>query len=344
MADKILAKDQLDEFLGKLASGREVFAPQGVEGKVAWAPLADAADLLWDFSNSELSPKDFFFPQTECMMRFVNKADDEKGMIMQAEPELNQPRALLNMRPCDAKAFQVLDLIFVQDEMTNDFYWRDKREKSLLVGLACNDPCPTCFCTSMDCGPHGETGLDLLMVDLGDKLLLRPLSDKAGGLLDELPEAEPGDMEKAAELKKAAEATVDANQGVGMDNINAREVTELYDAELWQRVAESCLNCGTCTYCCPTCHCFDIQDEVQGTEGRRVRNWDNCMSWLFTVHGTGHNPRGTKTHRVRQRFMHKFKYIPQKRDGEIGCVGCGRCVQLCPVNIDVRSVVNDMNA
>jgi ferredoxin len=113
---------------------------------------------------------------------------------------------------------------------------------------------------------------------------------------------------------------------------------------MWDKVYESCLNCGTCTFVCPTCHCFDIQDEVKGTEGRRVRNWDYCMSWLFTVHGTGHNPRPSKKERVRQRFMHKFKYIPMKRDGEIGCVGCGRCVQLCPVNIDVREVVNQMNA
>ncbi len=344
MAEKILAKDQLDQFLGKLAEGREVFAPQDVEGKVAWAPLEAAADLLWDFSNSDMSPKDYFFPQTECMMRFVNKADDEMGMIMQAEPELNTPRALINMRPCDAKAFQVLDLIFMQDEMTDDFYWRDKREKSLLVGLACNDPCPTCFCTSVGCGPHHETGLDVLLVDLGDKLLVKAVSDKAAELLAELPEAEQADLDQAAELKKAAEDMVEANVGVATDQLEGREVMELYEAALWPRVAESCLNCGTCTYCCPTCHCFDIQDEVQGDEGRRVRNWDNCMSWLFTVHGTGHNPRGSKTHRVRQRFMHKFKYIPDKRGGEIGCVGCGRCVQLCPVNIDVRSVVNDMNA
>jgi formate hydrogenlyase subunit 6/NADH:ubiquinone oxidoreductase subunit I len=129
-----------------------------------------------------------------------------------------------------------------------------------------------------------------------------------------------------------------------MDQVLSRDLMELYEAGHWSRVQESCLNCGTCTYCCPTCHCFDIQDETQGEAGRRVRNWDTCMSWLFTMHGTGHNPRGSKLDRVRQRFMHKFKYIPAKRGGEIGCVGCGRCVQLCPVNIDVRRVVNDMNA
>lgn len=341
MADKILAKDKLEGFLGALKQGHEVFAPAMVEGKLAWSKVAGAGSLEFGFSNTEMSPKDFFFPQTECMMRFVNKAEDPQGMIMQAEPLLDKQRALLNIRPCDAKAFQVLDLIFVQDEMTNDLYWRDKREKTVLIGLACNDPCPTCFCTSVNCGPHHEVGLDLLLVDLGDKLLVKVLTAKGEALAKDLPAAGEAEAKAAAELKAKAEGAITAQ--VGMDKVNAAEVMPLYDAPLWDRVMENCLNCGTCTFVCPTCHCFDIQDEVQGEAGRRVRNWDYCMSWLFTMHGTGHNPRGTKKDRVRQRFMHKFKYIPMKRGGEIGCVGCGRCVQLCPVNIDVRAVVNQMN-
>ncbi len=342
MADKILAKDKLGDFLGGLQAEYEVYAPQEVEGKAQWAPLAEAGNALWEFTNTHLSPKEFFFPQTECMMRFKNVQDGETGMIMQAEPPLETKRLLLNIRPCDAKAFQVLDLIFVQDEMTDDFYWRDKREKTTLVGLACADPAPSCFCTSMNCGPASTTGLDALLVDLGDRLLVKVLTEKGEAVAGELPEASEADLAAAEEQAKAAEARIESS--VGMDQVNARSVMELYEAEHWDRVQESCLNCGTCTYCCPTCHCFDIQDETQGDQGRRVRNWDNCMSWLFTMHGTGHNPRGTKKDRVRQRFMHKFKYIPVKRGGEIGCVGCGRCVLLCPVNIDVRRVVNDMNA
>ncbi len=342
MSHKILAKDKLDAFLQGLCRDQDLFAPVMKDGKVGWAPVTTAAEALWEFSNSELSPKDFFFPQTECMMRFKNVQGDPEGMIMHAEPALNKPRVLLNIRPCDAKAFQVLDMIFVQDEMTNDLYWRDKREKTTLIGLACNDPCPTCFCTTVGSNPHGTTGLDVLLTDIGDKLVAESFTAKGEALIKDLPDVHKQDLFQAGELKKAAEAKI--TSGVAVDKINAATVMELYDAPLWDRVMESCLNCGTCTFCCPTCHCFDIQDETQGEAGRRVRNWDYCMSWLFTMHGTGHNPRGTKKDRVRQRFMHKFKYIPVKRGGEIGCVGCGRCVQLCPVNIDVRKVVNDMNA
>jgi sulfhydrogenase subunit beta (sulfur reductase) len=342
MTNKILAKDQVAAFVDILKREYQVFAPAADNGKIVWEEADSANELLWDFSNTELSPKNFFFPQTECLARFKNDPSVDDGMIMEPESEQDRPRALLNIRPCDAKAFQVLDKIFVQDEMTNDIYWRQKRDNTVLIGLACNDPCPTCFCTSVGCGPHHVAGLDLLLVDLGDRFLVTVLSDRGNALTKDLPNAKKADTDKAVKLKKTAEESI--THGVAMENINDREVLDLFELPYWDRVYESCLNCGTCTFCCPTCHCFDIQDEVQGTEGRRVRNWDYCMSGLFTLHGSGHNPRPTKKERVRQRFMHKFKYIPLKRGGEIGCVGCGRCVQLCPVNIDVREVVNQMNA
>jgi ferredoxin len=101
----------------------------------------------------------------------------------------------------------------------------------------------------------------------------------------------------------------------------------LHGAPFWDDLAFACLNCGTCTFSCPTCWCFDIQDEVHGTSGVRMKNWDSCMFPIFTVHTTGHNPRGTKTQRVRQRFMHKLKYFVDKYETGIMCVGCGRCVR-----------------
>jgi sulfhydrogenase subunit beta (sulfur reductase) len=108
-------------------------------------------------------------------------------------------------------------------------------------------------------------------------------------------------------------------------------------------VAFACINCGTCTFLCPTCWCFDIQDEVHRSDGDRIRNWDSCMFPLFTLHASGHNPRSEKVQRVRQRFMHKLKYYVDKYDNGVACVGCGRCVKHCPVNIDIREVFKLMN-
>jgi ferredoxin len=141
--------------------------------------------------------------------------------------------------------------------------------------------------------------------------------------------------------KQAAEKKISVK--LDSSKLKDQKTTELFSAEFWDDVAFSCLNCGTCTFSCPTCWCFDIQDENQGTDGKRMRNWDSCMYPLFTLEGSGHNPRPSKVQRVRQRFMHKLKYYVDKYEAGIQCVGCGRCIRLCPVNIDIRTVCDKMN-
>jgi len=345
MASYILKKSDLAEFVESLAGEfpAGVLGPVLKDGKMVLAAAAPEEFRL-DFQNTTLSPKDLFFPQSEKMLEFDATPGGEGAFILEDVKEKPQRRLVLGIRPCDAKAFAVLDTIFTNDQY-RDPYWADKREATTLIGLACNDPCATCFCTSVDTGPFYEEGLDALAVDLGDKLLLKSLTPKGEEVLNKakgLAPAKAEDEARAQELQQQAEATI--TDKLEKDNIEKRSVMELFEAPHWDEVQERCLNCGVCTFVCPTCHCFDIQDEVQSGKGVRLRNWDYCMSWLFTQHGSGHNPRPDKKSRVRQRFMHKFKYIPMKRGGAIGCVGCGRCVTLCPVNIDVRDVVREMNA
>jgi ferredoxin len=187
--------------------------------------------------------------------------------------------------------------------------------------------------------------MDILLVDDDNRFLAKVLTDKgeslvaAAGWDTAADEAEAGKNIETG--KQAAEAKISAF--VNTDRLKKVDTVELYKASFWEDVSFSCINCGTCTFVCPTCWCFDIQDENHGNSGQRTRNWDSCMFPLFTVHGTGHNPRGTKLHRVRQRFMHKLKYYVDKYDVGIQCVGCGRCVRSCPVNIDIRRVCELMN-
>ena len=296
------------------------------------------------FLNTRLSPKSTVFPQSEVMFEYSLDESREDHHIMKEIDQDYSPRAVIGIRPCDAKSFLLVKRNFDTDEY-KDPYWIRAFEATTFIGLACNNPCSTCFCTSADCGPFHEEGLDLLLVDAGDCYLLKVITSKGENLLkvaDWEAEADADTSDNTIDaLKKEAESKITSSVVTG--RLKEQISLELYQAPFWEDVAFSCINCGTCTYVCPTCWCFDIQDETHGISGVRMRNWDSCMSPLFTLHGSGHNPRGTKMHRVRQRFMHKLKYYVDKYDNGIQCVGCGRCIRLCPVNIDIRKICEIMN-
>ena len=245
------------------------------------------------------------------------------------------------MRPCDAKAMVLVHMNFDNGDY-QDPYWLNLYNATTFVGLACDTPCRTCFCTTAGCGPYHEEGLDLLLSDQGDHYLAKVITDKGEALADKAGWTTDGDAKAMVDASAAAEGKITAS--IETDRLQALGTLDLHGADFWEDISFSCINCGTCTFVCPTCWCFDIQDEVYGKKGVRMRNWDSCMFPIFTVHTTGHNPRDTKLARLRQRFMHKLKYFVDKYDKGIMCVGCGRCVQQCPVNIDIRKVSQTMNS
>ncbi|MDR0548179.1 MAG: 4Fe-4S dicluster domain-containing protein [Deltaproteobacteria bacterium] len=333
MSDYLVSEKTLAGFFTALATGRRLLAPQGQGDDCRLAETTGPVSL--DYANTHLSPKGVFFPQTEKILAFHKLADKPKANQYQDLGDQAQPTVIFGLRPCDARGLTVSNRVFQNDRFT-DPYWKGKYESAIKIGLACLNPSPQCFCAAMGGSPFGEMGLDVLAYPKDQGLGLKALTP-AGEEILKKAQAEPADLaaDMAALEKKAIQS-----QGSLDDyaTINERKIMELYKADHWAKTAEPCLGCGVCTFFCPTCHCFDIQDEQNEVGGVRMRNWDTCMSPLFTLHGSGHNPRPSKVERVRQRFMHKLKYIPLKQDGVRGCTGCGRCVVMCPANIDIRSV------
>jgi len=343
MAEKIFGKDEWAKALEGLKDVYTLFVPVKDGDFHTFMPMNGDKVPDFEYQNTRLSPKAVIYPRSERLFEYtLNAADPEANILKESEKDYS-PRAIVGIRPCDAHAFQIVRRNFDNPEY-RDPWWVQHFESTTLVGLGCNDPCGTCFCTAVGGGPFHEQGLDALVYDLGDRFLVKGLTDKGEAFLARMGEGEPADLAAVKEAEtRAASITNQMTASPSTEKLKGMKINDLFNAPFWDEVAFGCLNCGTCTYLCPTCWCFDIQDEVLGKEGDRIRNWDSCMFPLFTLHGSGHNPRDKKTQRVRQRFMHKLKYYVDKYGDGVQCSGCGRCVRYCPVNIDIRTVCERMN-
>jgi len=343
MTDKIFAKEEWLKALDGLSDAYTLYVPVRDGDFHTFMPLNEGKKPDFGYQNTRLSPKSLVYPRSERLFEYTLDPDDPEAHIVKESSKDFSPQAIVGIRPCDVHAFRIVQRNF-DNPQYRDPWWVQHFESTTLVGLGCNDPCTSCFCTQVGGGPFNEEGLDVLLYDMGDRYLARAFTDKGETFLEKTGGGSPADdavLKEAEALGLAAAQKITAS--VSTDQLKEKVTNELFNASFWDDVAFGCLNCGTCTYLCPTCWCFDIQDEVYGKEGDRIRNWDSCMFPLFTLHGSGHNPRDNKVQRVRQRFMHKLKYYVDKYGNGVQCSGCGRCVKYCPVNIDIRKVCELMN-
>ncbi|MFC1823453.1 4Fe-4S dicluster domain-containing protein [Thermodesulfobacteriota bacterium] len=344
MTKKIFTKEKWMETLKGLKENYKLLVPFKDGDFHNFKSLDEVVKADFDYENTRLSPKGLIYPQSERMFECSIDSDAVDAHIYEESPKDYSPQAIVGIRPCDAQAFQIVKLNFSNPEF-NDPWWLQHYESTVLVGLGCNNPCPSCFCTSVGGGPFHKKHLDVLLYDLGEHYLAEAVTEKGEAFLEKAEGGNPAEesfTEAAGKLAGEAESKI--TSAPPTDKLKDKDVLGLFDASFWDNVAFACINCGTCTYLCPTCWCFDIQDEVYEKTADRLRNWDSCMFPLFTLHGSGHNPRDEKVQRVRQRFMHKLKYYVDKYENGIQCSGCGRCVRFCPVNIDIRQVCEEMNS
>ncbi|MCP4668055.1 MAG: 4Fe-4S ferredoxin [Deltaproteobacteria bacterium] len=343
MDTKVFTGEEWTKALEGLTSAYKIFVPVKDGDFHSFTSLEKGTIADFGYDNTRRSPKTLVYPQSERMFDYTLDEDDQDVNILKETEKDFSPRAVVGIRPCDAQGFKIVKVNF-DNPQYRDPWWVQRYEATVLVGLGCSEPCATCFCESVGGGPFDEKALDVLLYNMGERFLARALTEKGKTFLEKAEGGGPADDAALAEAEAlATSASEKMSSAIATDKLKEKVVTALFDAPFWEDVGFPCLNCGTCTYLCPTCWCFDIQDEVLGKEGDRIRNWDSCMFPLFTFHGSGHNPRDEKFKRVRQRFMHKLKYYVDKYNNGVQCSGCGRCVRYCPVNIDIREVAALMN-
>jgi sulfhydrogenase subunit beta (sulfur reductase) len=329
-----LDKKDLSSFLQGLIESYELFAPVRLaEGVSVYRKIDHPEEVDVTHPNPQKPAKDIFFPQSEVMLRYEKVG--KRASVIPAD-EQKRERVLFGARPCDIEAVSIIEKVFA-DKAYTDVYFLEKRKKTTIVGLACNHPLSTCFCSSTGGGPFLRAGSDVFFIDLGEAYLVELLTEKGRVFQNNpfLKEADSKDLALAKELEE--KASMKAGSSIPIDGIDKR-LDLMIESPFWDRVHEPCIGCRICTYLCPTCHCFDIVDEGDGQKGQRVRNWDSCLSPLYSLETSGHNPRPTARERTRQRLMHKFNYYP-KTFGRVACVGCGRCILYCPVHFDIRKAI-----
>lgn len=326
---KTIAKSKVNALLDQLAKKDNILVPVADGGASKFAPYTPGMQITLD-GRTLLPPKDVFFPQTEKMYKFKSNGLDG---TLDSSLEVTKPQVLFGIRPCDAKSIHCLDHVFLSMTFVDEFY-KTKRDNTLIVTIGCNGPAePTCFCTSMEVNPQETECSDVHLYDLGSEFGAISKSDAGAAFLTEY-----ASFFNEAEVKIPAVAEFQLNANVAGVT---EKLQKMFDHELWEEVSRKCLSCGACTYICPTCHCFDVSARIAGNEGFRFRCWDSCMFSEYTMMAGGHNPRPSKKERVRNRFLHKLQYFPE-RYGELLCTGCGRCVSKCPVNLDITNIIKQV--
>ena len=332
-----ISVDKLDSLFAAISEQNKLYLP--VDGKNgANYELYESGKVLSNALNTVRSAKDFFFPQTENLMDF--KVDGKNIEVIDTREEC-EDFVIFGVRACDVRSFDVLDRVFLAEPV--DSYYKNRREHGVIMSLACTRPAETCFCGTFGIDAANPQG-DIVCYKTDDSLYMDAKTEKGEKLLGALKNiTEECDNSAADEQKNIIKERLDKLPLADLkaDKFGAGKTDEYFNDPAWAQLSESCLGCGTCTFVCPTCQCYDIKDFITGHGVKRFRCWDSCMYSDFTKMSAG-QPRLTQLERFRQRFMHKLVYYPTNNDGVFSCVGCGRCLAKCPIQMNIVKVMKTL--
>ncbi len=333
-----IAKERLSELYAKINESMGLFIPIKKAGEVDYHIWGEGKEVSLETLKTVKSPKNMFFPQSENMMKF--KTEDKNLSIENMNFE-KRPYCLFGVKACDYKAIEVLDKVFLADPV--DTYYQSRREATTIVTLACSRPEESCFCKAFEIDATAPQGDVTTWLD-AENLYWQANTEKGEALTALVKEllVDGGEKEVSAQ-QEATKVIIDKLPFSNLDlsRFKPENLNELFEAKEWEEMSEACLGCGTCTFVCPTCQCFDIRDFKTNDGILRYRCWDSCMYSDFTLMAHG-NSRTTQMQRFRQRFMHKLVYYPSQNDGLYSCVGCGRCVNKCPQHLNIVKVIKTL--
>jgi sulfhydrogenase subunit beta (sulfur reductase) len=334
----ILPKAKFADWVDWLTQRYRVYGPKPLDSQFAFRPIKSLEEMDFNYTQTILSPKKCVIPQHELLYSY-----ETSGMRVHAEVA-SVPTVILGVHTCDQHAIRLFDRIFAHG--FPEQHYRAQRENTIIVGLECLTSCSEqSFCRSMGTTSPATDVFDLHMVDLGDEYCIEIGTARGRQLVGEFRGmfvASESDFEKRNEVLR--EKWSNFPYRLDCDVTDLPELVEgALNSSHWQELGDACLACGMCTQVCPTCYCFNIEDQVdlRLQRGSRYRSWDSCQINDFAVVAGGHNFREKRAARQRHRFMRKAKYQYDAND-MVGCVGCGRCATACLAHITPIKTFNEL--
>ena len=336
-----LPLSKLNDLFALINGNQELYLPVDTDKGEAEYKKWQEGYSLSSALNTNRSAKDFFFPQTENIVEF--KMEGKNIDVIDTREE-TKDFVVFGVKACDAKSFEILDRVFLVDPV--DTFYKNRREHGTIVTLSCNTMAPTCFCSLFGIDVANPAGDVASWMD-DETIWFEANTEKGKNFLASISSltenTSDADVDAVEEIKDATTELMNSQVLAEQDmaKFKGENLLELFNSPEWAKLSETCLGCGTCTFVCPTCQCYDIRDFNTGKGVKRFRCWDSCMYSEFTKMAA-ENPRTTQLQRYRQRFMHKLVYYPSKNDGLYSCVGCGRCVKKCPQSLNIVKVIKKL--
>ena len=329
MQNKIIEKQNMGPLVNNLIKTKaEVIGPKRKDGKYAFVNLTDASELCLDYDIALYPPKMYLLPPKETLLKYGLGQKPKVESVVEAKPII-----LFGVHPYDIKAIELLDAAF--SDTNPDINYLSRRKMTTIIGIDCLNPNPNAFCSSLGTATT-ETGFDLMLTDIGERYVVAIGSNKGEELLKKYAKTGAATQSELARRDQEREKAL-TKYKVPL-NMSPDELPELldksWDSPVFKEKGEKCLSCGSCVMVCPTCFCFDVQDDVALNlkQGERYRQWDGCMLVDFAAVAGGGNFRKDRESRFRHRMYRKGKYLWEKL-GKLGCVGCGRCASACLAEI-----------
>ena len=319
-----IKKEQVPEFLNSLKKF-EVVAPVKDPQSPPRFQIYTGQELFLK-GRTAFSPKRFFRPGKEKIFSFT-KTDKS----YEVSPELDKTkRIIFGVRPCDTHSLDVLDVLFIKYFGKDQFY-STRRNNTIVIAIQCKESCENGFCTSM--GTSQASGHDILFIERGPDYFVQVETEKGKKLVESKLFKNTGDAPPTFEIKDQIE----------LDTLNLGETLySEFDNKIWKEESKRCLSCTSCTQICPTCYCYTTEDEFvfgSGNNSERFRLLDSCQLKRFTKVAGNHVFRESRASRLRQFVLHKLSYFEENHGKQL-CVGCGRCITACPVNISLVDIAN----